>query len=325
MNSTLRRRLGYLGPFAAAAILSFALAPLPDDTTAWVQWALAWALALAVAAIVLATPWRTISPWWALIPVLMYLASVGLLREAGGGNSSGVGPMVLLPMIWLALHGTPRVLIAALVAVPWIYWAPIIITGADERYPVSGWRIGAMVAVLAGLMGIAIQRLHGRERDLAQRLQRLAYADQLTGLPNRRAWDAALETELAHAARRGEPFCVAIIDLDHFKALNDQAGHAAGDRLLRQLAADWSDALRAGDTVARIGGDEFGVLLPDADADAATAVLQRMRERTAHAWSYGLEQWQPPESAAQLTRRADAALYQAKHDRDDVPSAAAHA
>ena len=115
-----------------------------------------------------------------------------------------------------------------------------------------------------------------RARLLVQ-LQETARTDDLTGLPNRRAWDEELPRELARAARDARPVCVAMLDLDRFKRFNDHRGHQAGDRLLKQAASAWSSLLRASDMLARYGGEEFSLLLPGCTIDDAQRLVGRLR------------------------------------------------
>lgn len=163
------------------------------------------------------------------------------------------------------------------------------------------------------------------EREqLVTRLEAIARTDELTGLPNRRSWDEELQRELARAARHGTPLCVAMLDLDTFKAYNDAHGHLAGDTLLREAGAAWRLALRVTDFIARYGGEEFALLLPDCPLEAALAVLTRLRSATppGQTCSIGVAQWDSAERAEALLGRADAALYQAKHaGRDRVVAA----
>ena len=151
------------------------------------------------------------------------------------------------------------------------------------------------------------------ERLLAESEAR-ARTDPLTGLANRRAWDEELHRELARGARQGWPVCVAMIDLDHFKAFNDERGHLSGDELLAEAATTWRVELRDGDFIARYGGEEFGVLLPNCSIGDAAQVVERLRATTpmGQTCSAGLARWDGSESAAELLRRTDAALYAAK-------------
>jgi diguanylate cyclase (GGDEF)-like protein len=106
-----------------------------------------------------------------------------------------------------------------------------------------------------------------------------------------------------------------MLDVDHFKQFNDSYGHPAGDRLLKEAAAVWQTHVRTVDHLARYGGEEFIVLLPDAGADQAQQILDRMRVATplGQTFSAGIATWRPEESADELLARADAALYAAKH------------
>jgi len=144
-----------------------------------------------------------------------------------------------------------------------------------------------------------------------------AQTDPLTGLPNRRAWDAELEKALAEDG----PLAIAMLDLDHFKEFNDTFGHPAGDRLLKETAAAWRDELRGGDLVARLGGEEFGLLLRGCGVDAAAEVTERARRRVSHerTCSAGVVIASPGEHADAVVARADAALYEAKsRGRDGI-------
>lgn len=114
-----------------------------------------------------------------------------------------------------------------------------------------------------------------------EQLSRAALTDPLTGLPNRRAWDERLPERLASAAAAPGRLCVALVDLDHFKRVNDELGHAAGDQVLRAAAKALRDDLRHDDLLARLGGDEFALLLQVPNATAAMAVVDRVRRAIA--------------------------------------------
>ena len=101
--------------------------------------------------------------------------------------------------------------------------------------------------------------------------------DAVTGVANRRGFDKALQAAVASARRADAPLSVIMMDFDHFKAVNDHGGHAAGDRLLRNSSREWSSILRPGQTVARFGGDEFAVLLPGCPARRGVAVAEQLR------------------------------------------------
>jgi diguanylate cyclase (GGDEF)-like protein/PAS domain S-box-containing protein len=172
--------------------------------------------------------------------------------------------------------------------------------------------IGALATVgghIGELLGVLDER-----HALLRRLETLALTDQLTGLPNRRAWEDTLARELARAARDGLPVCVAVLDLDGFKRYNDDLGHLAGDGVLSQAADAWRSELRGGDVLARYGGDEFAALIPGRALDTAVVVVERLRRAAPEGCtcSAGVAMWDGAESATDLFGRADAALYVAK-------------
>ncbi|HEX7297614.1 MAG TPA: diguanylate cyclase [Solirubrobacteraceae bacterium] len=171
--------------------------------------------------------------------------------------------------------------------------------------PADARRATGLVRLLAAEAAFVIERA-----DLLGRLTEIALTDSLTGLPNRRAWDACVEK----AIDDDEPVCVAILDLDRFKAYNDDHGHQAGDRLLKEAAAAWRAQLRPSDTLARYGGEEFAVLLHGHDLRAAHLVVDRLRAATprGQSCSAGVARREDGESATALLRRADRALYDAK-------------
>jgi diguanylate cyclase (GGDEF)-like protein len=142
--------------------------------------------------------------------------------------------------------------------------------------------------VLAGVALLAMRVTQLREQHQQQRvalqhalarISELATRDELTGLPNRRAILDQLATETARQARKKLPLALALIDLDHFKRINDEHGHAGGDQVLRGFAHRVESELRGGDVMARWGGEEFLLMLPDTSIEAAQQCLERLRER----------------------------------------------
>lgn len=109
----------------------------------------------------------------------------------------------------------------------------------------------------------------------------LSSRDALTGLPNRRHFELALEREIDRVARAGEPALLLLLDIDHFKTVNDQYGHAAGDLVLQAVATVLQDCLRPMDTVARLGGEEFGAILPNCPPAFGQTVAERILKRVA--------------------------------------------
>lgn len=153
------------------------------------------------------------------------------------------------------------------------------------------------------------------EREaLIEKLDSLARTDELTGLWNRRAWDDELSREFARASRESGHLCVALLDLDGFKAYNDSHGHQAGDELLRTVAESWRGHLRVTDVLARYGGEEFAVALPAWPLKTALVVVERLRTDipAGQTCSAGLVAWNGKETAEELVSRADEALYEAK-------------
>jgi diguanylate cyclase (GGDEF)-like protein len=177
------------------------------------------------------------------------------------------------------------------------------------------WEAVASCAIILFLL--VLVRMFGlvnQVQDQAAQLDALAHNDALTGVPNRRAWDLELARRMANASHSGEDVVVAILDLDHFKRFNDQYGHQAGDRLLKEAAAAWRAQLRATDLLARYGGEEFGVCITGMTAAAAAKLLERMLAATplGQTFSGGLAAWTGEEAPERLVARADAALYEAK-------------
>jgi diguanylate cyclase (GGDEF)-like protein/PAS domain S-box-containing protein len=173
-----------------------------------------------------------------------------------------------------------------------------------------------------------LKQIEGEREELLGKVQDMATHDSLTGLPNRRVLEEQLPREMARARRSRSPLCVAIVDIDHFKAYNDTHGHLSGDEALRECARVWDESLRGDDTIVRFGGEEFLVLLPGAAPEEAAEVVERLRERTpmGQTCSAGLACWDFVESDDDLLGRADAALYLAKAGgRDQLAQAGATA
>lgn len=137
-------------------------------------------------------------------------------------------------------------------------------------------RLRARLGSAAEILEPHLQALREQAEEL-QRARHLAATDPLTGLANRRAFGEAVRREIARSQRSGTPLAVVMLDIDDFKAINDDFGHGTGDDVLRAVARCAKDGTRQGDTVARLGGDEFALLLPDADLAKAQAIGERIR------------------------------------------------
>ncbi len=225
-----------------------------------------------------------------------------------------VAQLAALPLPWI------RSLRAALIPA-WLLVIPLASADIEPDPPFwrSVWLYGT-IAAIAAWVG------HSQLRLLVDLLgaRRDALHDALTGLPNRRAAEARLAVERARAHRSGAPLSLLMLDIDHFKRVNDRWGHADGDRVLAEVARRIRHEVRAGDLATRYGGEEFLVLLPDTALQAASDVAERIRGaiasepvalgggRVVVTASVGVAQLRDGEDNAALVARADTALYRAK-------------
>lgn len=251
------------------------------------------------------------------------------LWNAGGERLTGYATNDILGAPVTKLHHDPAVideLPQALAAgrleyERWMYrkdgsrfWADSVITPIlDSSASVRGFSVIVRDATWR-------KQLDQRRDELMAQIRHLARSDDLTGLPNRRRFHEELDRELARSRRSETPLCVAMVDLDGFKGYNDRLGHLAGDDLLASTANAWSGAVRETDMLARYGGDEFAVILPECPLDEAGAVLERLRAATPEpvTCSAGIACAGSGDSAETLIRRADVALYRAKRSGRDT-------
>ena len=281
--------------------------------------------------------------------VVLFVSWIGLDPSAGSlrvGVLSAVQVVLALGIARdLHAHGRDTLQLPrpALLALPLLFAAAVI--GARgvralldpasvlaEMTVDSGLNVGSAFAYVllslafhATLMVLVVTRL------LTQ-LRRLSSRDGLTGLLNRRALEEALLSQFQRSRRSGEPFCVLMLDVDHFKDVNDQHGHAVGDLALKHLSALLLAHMREVDRLARFGGEEFLVLLPGLALNDALPVAERLRAVVVAApmplagvtitlsVSIGMAEWGgAADEPSPLLVRADAAMYQAKrHGRDRV-------
>ena len=471
LGGDLQSRLRKVGPFGVAAALALGLLPM---SSLWhpAEAAVAAGLTVAIGLVALLMPWDRLPSYVVSWPAYAYFVVIALLRDASGGAVSAYATLLMLPIFWLALHGTRKQLIGGFVAMAATLAAPIVLLG-PPGYPWIEWRRVAIWIAVAPFVGLTVQSLvaevknrsarlvrlsdsmtriaraarriatspdaryaiceqacalsegrfallaerdsservvqvaaagaipaapgtaledeasleaafssrssvfvpepeapagdapspgerwallyepvvHGdkviallivgwdvaetkvsvesrdsirflaaeaasaiERADLLARLDNMARIDALTGLPNRRTWDEELARHVAQARRDPAPLSLAMIDIDHFKRFNDENGHQAGDRLLKEAAAAWRAQLRGGDVVARYGGEEFAMLLPGCSLEAAAVVVERLRAATPgdETCSAGVAVWDGEEGGESLVRRADRALYGAK-------------
>ena len=169
------------------------------------------------------------------------------------------------------------------------------------------------------------ERLISALGERSRELERESQEDPLTGIANRRCFSERLAAEIAVAQAVGQPLTLAVADLDHFKIVNDRLGHAVGDEVLRQSAALMRQVCRSTDLVARIGGEEFALILPGMTREAALCFCENLRHSVeSHDWrlvhpqlrvtlSIGLYQWDGAADDAELLQAADTQLYEAKN------------
>jgi diguanylate cyclase (GGDEF)-like protein len=201
----------------------------------------------------------------------------------------------------------------------------------DVRVEVVHFVYATIVIIAVSILSIRLGKLRNRLsrqkkelQEAVERIQMLATRDALTGLLNRRAMLESLAHEAQRAQRSGEPMCLALIDLDHFKRINDTHGHSAGDRVLCRFAEIAREELRATDVLSRWGGEEFMLLLPATGAPAALVCVERVRTRLAATpfddiapgmtatFSAGFAQCLGDADLEQAIERADQAMYKAK-------------
>ena len=188
---------------------------------------------------------------------------------------------------------SPTLLIAALVTIGVGLLAPLLLGSfsQDQALILALVEAACLIAVAGGIV-VLVRRL----RSSHEALWRLARRDELTGVGNYRALHERLAAEIARHQRRGREFALVLLDIDGFKQVNERFGHLEGDRLLAEVGAALSNEVRGEDSVFRQGGDEFAVIVPEADAVQAAEVTARLRERVAHR-GFGTDESRPVTAA----------------------------
>ncbi|MCW2585906.1 MAG: hypothetical protein JWN55_1422 [Frankiales bacterium] len=207
----------------------------------------------------------------------------------------------------------PRPRLLALTVAAVLAPATLLFEGIRDR-PLHWQIIGTGSILISTLVLARMSGLFQQVQQQAADLAALARTDGLTGLPNRRTWERELLRACALARSGGTSLTVALLDLDHFKAFNDTAGHTAGDRLLREAATAWRAALPADGFLARYGGEEFGVVLRGRSTAQMHAALEALLRVTPlqQTFSAGIACWDGTEDPEALVSRADTELYAAK-------------
>ena len=312
-------RWALLWPFFSAFLLAFALGWLPSTGGPHLLLKVAASvLILATGASILLGLWARFPEGAAIVPVIALCISVDLMRAAdGSGSAAGFGSLLLIPVIWQALRSRQLDLTLTIAAVSVANITAILFLPSPV-HGVAQWRSMILFTVVAATIGQTVRRLVQERATLLGKITALALLDPLTGLPNRRTWDDRLPVALQTAARTKLPLAIAVLDLDHFKAYNDEYGHQAGDELLATAGTAWGSTLRAIDLLARWGGEEFALLLPATDAPAARLVLDRLQqvmpEGQTFSAGFTIVHVQPSElpDPLALMLAADRAMYAAK-------------
>ena len=230
----------------------------------------------------------------------------------------------------LVIHTVMVLAIYALIVQGKLQYAPLLKADPVTKDLVSVYWVNSMIAfatpflaMVFGFTYVLLRRWQIREKQI----RALAVTDPLTGLDNRRALFDQFSYELARSRRSGNPVSVCVMDLDHFKQINDRYGHAIGDKVLLMVARVLRDCLRETDRIGRIGGEEFMLLMPETDQQGAAKVIERCRQRLCGtpvvvegeapfhvSASFGVTCSGTGDTLGeeQLFTRADQALYQAK-------------
>lgn len=264
------------------------------------------------------------SRWQVLVLALCALAGVGFIDVVTGYEIS-LTLFYLVPVGMAAWYaGRSAGVVFALLVCLVMYSADL---GAGHLYSHPAIPIWNALIRSSVLLIVAMLLAVLRERLTAERLQ--ARTDTLTGLLNSRAFMEKLEYTLALAGRSGNPLTLAYIDVDNFKAINDQYGHSEGDRVLRTFGQTMAECTRRADTAARIGGDEFALLLTNMEAQGAAEAIAKLRHRLqeslraggkAVTCSIGAVTFKKlPGSAEEAMKAADTLMYEVKRKaRNDV-------
>ena len=272
------------------------------------------------------------------VPQMVFaIASSALAYALVGAGRGGVLPIVMVILMFGMFAASSRqMLFISLYAVllfgtvmAWMaWWRPLVYVPAVE---LGHFIMVAVTMPAVSILAARLSRIRHRSRqqrielkEALVRIRELATRDELTGLINRRHMLALMAQEHQRCIRSGQTFCLAVLALDHFMAINDQHGRAAGDAVLRGVAQEALRQVRASDVLARWGGEEFVLLIPDSRSTLARGGLDRLRERMALlrvavagadigiTLSVGLAEHHAGESVAQTLERADAALLEAK-------------
>jgi diguanylate cyclase (GGDEF)-like protein len=287
---------------AAACLLSAIVFPMSPEAPVRLG-----AVMLVVAlALALGTWW--LGDRWARGALLAEICVITLLNSFLVTRAATTGGAVIdaFAYVWLTVY------VAAFFPRAWAPFGILVSAGfgagllvADLPAMFTAWLLLTISVLTAGAVVSQVSRM----------MQGRMSTDVLTGALNRSGLQEAGRRLHLRRRRDAGALSVAALDLDGFKAINDTGGHATGDRLLAEASAAWRDVLRHDDVLARTGGDEFIVLMPNTSPDEAAAVVERLRAAHPVAWSAGITDWRADETLADCLERADRELYAAKHAR----------
>ena len=256
--------------------------------------------------------------------LLVAVAVVGVV-DYRGGSRLDYSLLYLLPILAAGWRLSLPAVVVTSSAAGAVLFAANFSLAEPRSIVVDVWTgFSRLIIYLAvGLLTARVRRDRDRLRKLLDREALLARTDAITGLPNTRGFTERLLTETSRSRRAGRPLCLAYIDIDNFKSLNDHYGHATGDAILVRIAAAIRDTIRAGDVPARLGGDEFAILFWEVDRSAVEGIARRIMERirdvgasypaAALGASVGIAFFErPPDSSEDILKQADASMYEAK-------------
>ncbi|MQP64590.1 diguanylate cyclase [Niveispirillum sp. SYP-B3756] len=288
-------------------------------------------------------PWLPRDGASVMVVSLIYLVPTGI--SAAASHNLGAMPMALLALVGpiatshalfaLSIFDGPTAAVMAFFSLLYILvmWVGVLMV---NNTLLSEWRLvrrNRGIARRSKAQAAALTQTRAELLAANERLSRLAALDPLTGLANRRQFQERLRQDLAQHRRYGAAGVLVVLDLDYFKQVNDTYGHATGDLVLMEAAERMATSLRPSDLAARVGGEEFAVLLPDSDIGTGVTVAERLRATLADlvvfapdgrpvriTASIGVAAWQHDDrDERDLLERADQALYAAKHaGRDNI-------
>lgn len=256
-------------------------------------------------------------PRWALAmvgPIGVVLIAQALAGTPGGGDAA---VLYTWPVLWMTFFFGRRGAISVVACIGVAHAVVLLSLPTASSY--AGRWVDVMISV--SVVATVVLMLVDRNDRLLARLAEEARVDALTGLLNRRGFDERASLELARAKREGNPLAIVTFDIDYFKRVNDEWGHETGDRVLAWTGGLLAARSRDIDVVARLGGEEFVVLLPGSDSEDATGFAERVRTELAAADSHGLPRIRVsagihsaavPERLDAMLKRSDSALYSAK-------------